>query len=154
MRFFLILILITSCSMFTVNAQLNTQFITEKVESAASELKETFNINNVKKTALDLEESITKKTETINQNISGLSNIITKDLNQNISSISNKITEQINLFIKIFKIVLIVVLLFFIIFIIGFIRRNLGLDTHTKELKKIRKLLNEIIEINKSNIKD
>lgn len=154
MRFFLILILIASSTMFTVNAQLNTQFITEKVESAASELKETINVNKVKKTVLDLEESITKKTKSLNQNISSLSNKITEDINQNISSISNKVTEQINLFIKIFKIILIVVILFFIIWVIGFIRRNLGLDNHTKELKKIRKLLNEIIEINKSNIKD
>ena len=39
MRFFLILILITISSIFTVNAQLDAQIISEKLESAASDYK-------------------------------------------------------------------------------------------------------------------
>lgn len=56
----------------------------------------------------------------------------------------NLIEEKINLIIFLFEISFILLIVLLIIWIYGFVRRNLGIDKQTKELQKIR----EIIEKN------
>ena len=56
----------------------------------------------------------------------------------------NLIEEKINFIIFLFEIFFILLIVLLIIWIYGFVRRNLGIDKQTKELQKIR----EIIEKN------
>ena len=56
----------------------------------------------------------------------------------------NLIEEKINFIIFLFEISFICLIILLIIWIYGFVRRNLGIDKQTKELQKIR----EIIEKN------
>ena len=65
-----------------------------------------------------------------------------------ISSSFQLIDEKINLLILLFEGIIALIIILILIWLYGFIRKNLGLDTQTKELKKIRKLLE------KNDIKD
>ena len=65
-----------------------------------------------------------------------------------ISSSFQLIEEKINLLILLFEGIIALIIILILIWLYGFIRKNLGLDTQTKELKKIRKLLE------KNTIKD
>lgn len=65
-----------------------------------------------------------------------------------ISSSFQLIEEKINLLILLFEGIIALIIILILIWLYGFIRKNLGLDTQTKELKKIRKLLE------KNDIKD
>tara|TARA_B100000768_G_scaffold47586_1_gene46422 strand:- start:1772 stop:1996 length:225 start_codon:yes stop_codon:yes gene_type:complete len=65
-----------------------------------------------------------------------------------ISSSFQLIEEKINLLILLFEGIIALIFILILIWLYGFIRKNLGLDTQTKELKKIRKLLE------KNDIKD
>ena len=56
----------------------------------------------------------------------------------------NLIEEKINFIIFLFEISFMCLIILLIIWIYGFVRRNLGIDKQTKELQKIR----EIIEKN------
>ena len=56
----------------------------------------------------------------------------------------NLIEEKINFIIFLFEISFICLIILLIIWTYGFVRRNLGIDKQTKELQKIR----EIIEKN------
>ena len=56
----------------------------------------------------------------------------------------NLIEEKINFIIFLFEISFILLIVLLIIWIYGFVRRNLGIDKQTKELQKIR----EVIEKN------
>jgi hypothetical protein len=56
----------------------------------------------------------------------------------------NLIEEKVNFIIFLFEIFFILLIVLLIIWIYGFVRRNLGIDKQTKELQKIR----EIIEKN------
>ena len=58
-----------------------------------------------------------------------------------ISSSFQLIEEKINLLILLFEGIIALIFILILIWLYGFIRKNLGLDTQTKELKKIRKLL-------------
>ena len=58
-----------------------------------------------------------------------------------ISSSFQLIEEKINLLILLFEGIIALIIILILIWLYGFIRKNLGLDTQTKELKKIRKLL-------------
>ena len=49
--------------------------------------------------------------------------------------------NQIELIFNFFQVFTIIIVFLFIIWVIGFVRRNLGLDRQTKELIQIRKLL-------------
>ena len=51
------------------------------------------------------------------------------------------IEEKINLLFMLIEIVFGLIALLLIIWVYGFVRRNLGLDKQTKELKKIREIL-------------
>ena len=51
------------------------------------------------------------------------------------------IEEKINFLFMLIEIVFGVIALLLIIWVYGFVRRNLGLDKQTKELKKIREIL-------------
>ena len=51
------------------------------------------------------------------------------------------IEEQINFLFMLVEIVFGLIALLLIIWVYGFVRRNLGLDKQTKELKKIREIL-------------
>lgn len=51
------------------------------------------------------------------------------------------IEEKINFLFMLIEIVFGLIALLLIIWVYGFIRRNLGLDKQTKELKKIREIL-------------
>ena len=65
-----------------------------------------------------------------------------------ISSSFQLIEEKINFLILLFEGIIALIIILILIWLYGFIRKNLGLDTQTKELKKIRKLLE------KNDIKD
>ena len=54
------------------------------------------------------------------------------------------IEEKINFLFMLIEIVFGLIALLLIIWVYGFVRRNLGIDKQTKELKKIR----EILELN------
>ena len=95
-------------------------------------------------------EKVKEKTSTLSESFTEK----VTNLNQSIRNIPSKIEEQINKFIKIFKIFLILVVIFFLIWIVGWIRQNLGFDEKTRELKKIRALLQEIVNKDKSDIND
>ena len=56
----------------------------------------------------------------------------------------NLIEEKINFIILLFEIFFLLLIVLLIIWIYGFVRRNLGIDKQTKELQKIR----EVIEKN------
>ena len=58
------------------------------------------------------------------------------------------IEDKINFMIFMFEGLLLIIIILICIWFYGFIRKNLGLDKQTQELKKIRKLLEEI------NLKD
>ena len=51
------------------------------------------------------------------------------------------IEEKINFLFMLIEIVFGLIALLLIIWVYGFVRRNLGLDRQTKELKKIREIL-------------
>ena len=51
------------------------------------------------------------------------------------------IEEKINFLFMLIEIVFGLIALLLIIWVYGFVRRNLGLDKQTKELKKIREIL-------------
>ena len=51
------------------------------------------------------------------------------------------IEEKINFLFVLIEIVFGLIALLLIIWVYGFVRRNLGLDKQTKELKKIREIL-------------
>ena len=53
----------------------------------------------------------------------------------------NLIEEKINFIIFLFEISFILLIVLLIIWIYGFVRRNLGIDKQTKELQKIRKII-------------
>ena len=53
------------------------------------------------------------------------------------------IEEKINFLFTLVEIVLGLIALLLIIWVYGFVRRNLGLDRQTKELKKIREIIEE-----------
>ena len=53
------------------------------------------------------------------------------------------IEEKINFLLMLIEIVFGLIALLLIIWVYGFVRRNLGLDKQTKELKKIREILEQ-----------
>ena len=53
----------------------------------------------------------------------------------------NLIEEKIDFIIILFEISFILLIVLLIIWIYGFVRRNLGIDKQTKELQKIRKII-------------
>ena len=57
------------------------------------------------------------------------------------TEIINDIVAQINQIILWLKFTVYLVLGICVVWLIGFIRRNLGLDTHSIELKRIRRIL-------------
>lgn len=57
-----------------------------------------------------------------------------------ISSLS-LIEEKINFIIFLFEISFVLLIILLFIWIYGFVRRNLGIDKQTKELQKIRKIM-------------
>ncbi|MDA9657446.1 hypothetical protein N9T71_01810 [Alphaproteobacteria bacterium] len=60
---------------------------------------------------------------------------------KNFNSSIIMIEEKINFLFMLIEIVFGLIALLLIIWIYGFVRRNLGLDKQTKELKKIREIL-------------
>ena len=51
------------------------------------------------------------------------------------------IEEKINFLFMLIEIVFVLIVLLLLIWVYGFVRRNLGLDKQTQELKKIRKII-------------
>ena len=62
---------------------------------------------------------------------------------KNFNSSLIMIEEKINFLFTLIEIVLGLIALLLIIWVYGFVRRNLGLDRQTKELKKIREIIEE-----------
>ena len=60
---------------------------------------------------------------------------------ETLSNYLEEIKNQIDLIFNLFQISLIIILFLVIVGIIGFVRRNLGIDKQSRELVKIRKLL-------------
>lgn len=60
---------------------------------------------------------------------------------KNFNSSIIMIEEKINFLFMLIEIVFGLIALLLIIWVYGFVRRNLGLDKQTKELKKIREIL-------------
>ena len=60
---------------------------------------------------------------------------------ETLSNYLEEIKNQIDLIFNLFQISLIIILFLVLIGIIGFVRRNLGIDKQSRELVKIRKLL-------------
>ena len=56
------------------------------------------------------------------------------------------IEEKINFLFTLVEIILGLISLLLIIWVYGFVRRNLGLDRQTKELKKIREIIEEKLQ--------
>ena len=56
------------------------------------------------------------------------------------------IEEKINFLFMLIEIVFGLIALLLIIWVYGFVRRNLGIDKQTKELKKIREILEQILK--------
>jgi len=54
------------------------------------------------------------------------------------------IEDKINFMIFMFEGLLLIIIILICIWFYGFIRKNLGLDKQTQELKKIRKLLEKV----------
>jgi uncharacterized membrane protein len=53
------------------------------------------------------------------------------------------IEEQVNFLFMLIEIVFVLIVLLLLIWVYGFVRRNLGLDKQTQELKKIRKIIED-----------
>ena len=53
------------------------------------------------------------------------------------------IEEKINFLFMLIEIVFVLMVLLLLIWVYGFVRRNLGLDKQTQELKKIRKIIED-----------
>jgi hypothetical protein len=53
------------------------------------------------------------------------------------------IEEKINFLFMLIEIVFVLIVLLLLIWVYGFVRRNLGLDKQTQELKKIRQLIED-----------
>ena len=53
------------------------------------------------------------------------------------------IEEKINFLFMLIEIVFVLIVLLILIWVYGFVRRNLGLDKQTQELKKIRKIIED-----------
>jgi hypothetical protein len=53
------------------------------------------------------------------------------------------IEEKINFLFTLIEIVFGLIVLLIIIWVYGFVRKNLGLDSQTKELKKIREIMED-----------
>ena len=59
------------------------------------------------------------------------------------TEIINDIVAQIDQIIFWFRVTVYLAMCICVIWLIGFIRRNLGLDTHSVELRRIRRLLED-----------
>ena len=64
-----------------------------------------------------------------------------KDLFKPLNSSIELFQEKINFLFFMIEILLFLIIVILIIWIYGFIRRNLGIDKQTKELEKIRKIM-------------
>ena len=64
-----------------------------------------------------------------------------KDLFQPLNSTLEIFQEKINFLFFMIEILLFLIIVILIIWIYGFITRNLGIDKQTKELEKIRKIM-------------
>ena len=64
-----------------------------------------------------------------------------KDLFKPLNSSIELFQEKINFLFFMIEILLSLIIVILIIWIYGFIRRNLGIDKQTKELEKIRKIM-------------
>jgi uncharacterized membrane protein len=53
------------------------------------------------------------------------------------------IEERVNFLFMLIEIVFVLIVLLLLIWVYGFVRRNLGLDKQTQELKKIRKIIED-----------
>jgi uncharacterized membrane protein len=53
------------------------------------------------------------------------------------------IEEKVNFLLMLIEIVFVLIVLLLLIWVYGFVRRNLGLDKQTQELKKIRKIIED-----------
>ena len=53
------------------------------------------------------------------------------------------IEEKINFLFMLIEIVFVLIVLLLLIWVYGFVRRNLGIDKQTQELKKIRKIIED-----------
>jgi|TARA_B100001093_G_scaffold436859_1_gene435485 flagellar biogenesis protein FliO len=53
------------------------------------------------------------------------------------------IEEKVNFLFMLIEIIFVLVVLLLLIWVYGFVRRNLGLDKQTQELKKIRKIIED-----------
>jgi type II secretory pathway component PulF len=62
---------------------------------------------------------------------------------KNFNSSLTMIEEKINFLFTLIEIVFWLIVLLIIIWVYGFVRKNLGLDSQTKELKKIREIMEE-----------
>ena len=62
---------------------------------------------------------------------------------KNFNSSLTMIEEKINFLFTLIEIVFGLIVLLIIIWVYGFVRKNLGLDSQTKELKKIREIMEE-----------
>ena len=62
---------------------------------------------------------------------------------KNFNSSLIMIEEKINFLFMLIEIVFVLIVLLLLIWVYGFVRRNLGLDRQTKELKKIREIIEE-----------
>ena len=63
------------------------------------------------------------------------------EVTQNMTEIINDIVAQIDQIIFWLRVTVYLVMGICVVWLIGFIRRNLGLDTHSIELRRIRRLL-------------
>ena len=61
------------------------------------------------------------------------------------TEVINEIVTQIDQLVFWLKVTVYLVLGICVVWVIGFIRRNLGLDTHSIELKRIRRILEDQI---------
>ena len=61
-----------------------------------------------------------------------------------LTSVFEMIEDKINFMIFMFEGLLLIIIILICIWFYGFIRKNLGLDKQTQELKKIRKLLEKL----------
>ena len=64
-----------------------------------------------------------------------------KDLFKPLNSSIELFQEKLNFLFFMIEILLFLIIVILIIWIYGFIRRNLGVDKQTKELEKIRKIM-------------
>lgn len=64
-----------------------------------------------------------------------------KDLFKHLNSSIELFQEKINFLFFMIEILLFLIIVILIIWSYGFIRRNLGIDRQTKELEKIRKIM-------------